>query len=97
MKALLFTLMLAVSLPAYAWGDREQGIVAGALGAIVLDRILRPQPPQQYPPVQYPPVPVVPYYPGTIYPDYIYRPMYKEVQIFVPECNCYRTVLVQVN
>lgn len=41
--------------------------------------------------------PVVPYYPGTVYPDFIQRPMYKAVDVFVPECNCYRTMMVRIN
>lgn len=41
--------------------------------------------------------PVVPYYPGTVYPDFIYRPMYKDVDVWIPECECWRTTRVRVN
>lgn len=62
-----------------------------------------PQPGYGPPPVVYapaPPVygpPMVPYYPGTVYPDFIQRPMYKPVDVFIPECNCYRTMNIRIN
>ncbi len=28
---------------------------------------------------------------------FTYRPMYKAVDVYIKECNCYRTVLVQIN
>lgn len=78
--------------PAHAWGAREQAATAGIASVLLYQQITQPR---VY--VQPPPQPVVPYYPGTVYPDYIYRPMYKAVDVFVPECQCYRTILVQVN
>jgi len=45
----LFTLMVAGAAlacsPAHAWGDREQGILTGVLGTLILQEISRPQEP----------------------------------------------------
>lgn len=35
--------------------------------------------------------------PGRVYPDYIYRPMYKLVSVYVPECKCSRNLKVRIN
>ena len=54
--------------PAMAWGEREQGILSGVAGAIILNRLLQPQPQQIPPPVYYgspPPVYYTP--PPTVY------------------------------
>jgi hypothetical protein len=40
--------------------------------------------------------PMVPYYPGTVYPDFVYRPMFRDVDVWIPECQCYRTMRVQI-
>jgi hypothetical protein len=80
----------------YAWGSREQGIVAGIAGTLLWQHITQPRG-NTHMPQLYPATPMVPYYPGTVYYDYTYRPMYKAVDIFIPECNCYRTVMVQIN
>jgi len=89
------TTLMAVS-PAMAWGPREQGIVTGIVGTIVAQQIFRP-PVVVAPPPVYAGPPMVPYYPGTVYPNYTYRPMYKSVDVFIQECNCYRTMQVRVN
>lgn len=93
-------LAATVSTPVYAWGDREQGILAGAAGLWAIQQLSRAGQQPMYP--AYPPSPVyqppmVPYYPGTVYPGYSYRPMYKAVDVFDSGCNCYRTVMVQIN
>ena len=80
-------LVLAIwAVPAAAWGDREQGIVAGVAGTLALQHMMQPQYAPQYVP-QYAPA----------YPSYTHRPMYRSVDIFIPECNCYRTMLIQIN
>lgn len=96
--------------PAMAWGAREQGIVTGIVGTIVAQQLFRPPvvvaPPPVAAPVPAPVVPwnpavpvspVVPYYPGAMYPDFIYRPMYRDVDVWIPECQCWRTMRVRVN
>lgn len=106
--ALASLIAAASTAPAHAWGEREQGIVTGIVGTIAIQQLFRPVVPVYpgtIPPVvvpQYAPpvVPVVPYYPGTVYPDYIYRaprPMYRGVDVYIPECNCYRTIMMRVN
>ena len=95
-KLIAVTLLAAtVSTPAFAWGDREQAALAGAvLGYVIGQQQNQPRPHVQPAPVyQQPPV----YVPGVVYRDYTYRPMYKMVDVFIPECNCYRTVQVQIN
>lgn len=37
------------------------------------------------------------YQPGMVYPDFIYRPMYKLVEVYIPECKCTKTVKVRIN
>lgn len=111
MRKLITSVVLAVATlsatsPAMAWGAREQGIVAGVVGTLIVQQLVRPPvvvaapPPVPVPVVPWNPAvpvsPVVPYYPGTVYPDYIYRPMFKSVDVWVPECYCYRTMTVQV-
>ena len=91
-------LSVAVSTPAMAWGDREQGILAGAAGLWAIQQLNRvgQQPPVVYQgnpaPVYQAPPPV--YYPQ---PSYTYRPMYRAVDVFDSGCQCYRTVMVQIN
>lgn len=88
-------LSLAVATPAMAWGDREQGIVAGAAGLWAIQQLSRAGQPQvvyQGAPVYQAPPPV--YYPQ---PSYTYRPMYRAVDVFDSGCQCYRTVMVQIN
>jgi hypothetical protein len=46
MKKLLVTLLFAtVSIPGHAWGPYEQGLVAGAAGLWLIDKLSRPQAP----------------------------------------------------
>lgn len=99
MRKLIASVIVGTSLfasNAFAWGDREQGILAGAAGLWVIQQLNKPN-------VQSAPAPVYtdPRYPGTVFqgpaPSYTYRPMYRAVDVFIPECNCYRTVMVQVN
>lgn len=91
-------LAAAVSTPAFAWGDREQGILAGAAGLWAIQQLNRAG---QHPPVYQVPQPVYQqphmHIPGVVHRDFIHRPMYKAVDIFIPECNCTRTVMVQIN
>lgn len=95
--AVLAATTMVAATPAMAWGEREQGALAGVVGTIVLQQISRPPVAVVAPaPVPVGP-PMVPYYPGSVYPDYTYRPMYKAVDIFFPDCQCYRTVMVRVN
>jgi hypothetical protein len=91
-KLVAVSLLAVASSSAFAWGDREQGALAGA----VIGFIIGQNQPRQYvhpAPVYQPPAHV----PGIVYRDYTYRPMYKAVDIYIPECNCTRTVMVQVN
>lgn len=64
-------------------------IIGGAIGAVIAN--------QSRPTYIYTPPPPVVYYPNMPYNGYIYRPMYKMVDIYIPECNCYRSVPVQIN
>ena len=99
MRKLIAATLLAVtvSTPALAWGDREQGVLAGMAGLWAIQQLNRagqqpvyqvPQPVYQQPHV---------HVPAPVYRDFIHRPMYKAVDIYIPECNCTRTVMVQVN
>jgi hypothetical protein len=95
-KLIAVTLLAAtVSAPALAWGDREQAALAGTiLGYVIGQQQNQPRPYVHPAPVyQQPPV----YVPGVVYRDFIHRPMYKAVDVYIPECNCTRTVMVQVN
>lgn len=86
----------SLSAPAHAWGDREQGALAGVAATLLFQHVTQAQPHVHTAPsvtMQ----PTVPYYSGTVYPDYTHRPMYKAVDVFIPECRCYRTVMVQIN
>lgn len=67
MKRIILSLAVlssVVAMPAYAWGDREQGILAGAAGLWAIQQINRAgqvnQPVVvQQPPVVYQPQPVI--------------------------------------
>ena len=95
-KVILAVLTALFVIPAHADGHHHGGgnWVAPFVGGAVIGAIIA-QPRYIQPPVVY--NPPVYFTPGTVYPDYIYRPVYREVSIFVPECNCYRTITVQVN
>ena len=99
-KTLLFTIcFLFISSSAYAWGALEQGILWGIGGTIVGQHIIRQHQQPQY--VQ--PVPVYPQHPGYYGPPvyapnrFTHRPMYRIVDVWIPECGCYRQIAVQVN
>lgn len=52
MKKTIATLALvatAFSTPAMAWGEREQGILTGIVGTLIIQDIQRGQQPQHYP------------------------------------------------
>jgi hypothetical protein len=62
-------------------------IIGGVVGAI----IARPPPQMVYPQG------AVIYTPPVYQSPYLHRPMYKAVDVYIPECNCTRTIHVQVN
>ena len=105
LKTLTITLVvLSFSACAHAGGDGHHGryrgnhhgghhghnnwvvplIVGGVVGSIITN--------QRRPVEVYESAPV--YVPNG---PYTHRPMYKAVDIYIPECNCYRTVHVQIN
>ena len=95
-------LAAAVAVPAHAdghGGHRGGGYGGGWVAPLIIGGIagaVLAQPRYYYPPpVVYTTPP--PYNPSVVYPDYTYRPMYKMVDVYVPECNCYRSVQVQIN
>lgn len=63
-------------------------VIGGIVGAVIAN--------QNRPVYVTPPPPVI-YYPGQVYPDYTYRPMYRMVDVYIPECGCTRSVQVQIN
>ena len=93
----------SVTTPALAWGDREQGALAGIVGTLILQNVMRPQVvtvPNSGP--VYAPQPHV-HVPQVIVPNpHVYvvpspiRTYTRRVDVFIPECNCYRTVEVQI-
>jgi len=95
----VLVLSLIATTPAFAWGEREQGVLTGVAGLLLLQHVAKPnieaQPPHVY---GHSPVWEYPHYsPSYHRPTYIHRPMYKAVDIYFPECNCYRTVMIQIN
>lgn len=83
---------------AFAWGALEQGILWGIGGTLVGQQIIR----QHQQPVYVQQVPVYPQHPQGYYyqpaPNrFTHRPMYRIVDVWIPECGCYRQVVVQVN
>lgn len=101
MRKLIVTAMLCVAAvaPAHAWGEREQGILAGVAGLWAIQQLNKAGQAQGAPQhIHITPQPVVPYHPGLMgRGDFIHRPMYKAVDVYIAECNCYRTIFVQVN
>jgi hypothetical protein len=95
-KVILCALLVVLPPTASAWGEREQGILAGIAGTLLLQNINQPRygyAPYQ-PPVVYHEQHI--HHHRPVYPAYQYRPMYKFVDIYVPECGCYRSVKVPV-
>jgi len=105
MKKITFTVyfvicFLFISTQALAWGALEQGILWGIGGTLVGQQLIRgAQQPQvvyvqpgyqQYPHV----APQSQYYAPS---RFTHRPMYRMVDVWIPECGCYRSVMVQVN
>lgn len=95
MRKLLASLVLAalITSPAYAWGPREQGALAGVAGLYLLQHAGVVNAPQPH--VYAPSYPAYSHVPPAR--SYTYQPMYKMVDVFIPECNCYRSVMVQIN
>lgn len=99
-KVVVAALVALIAMPAFAWGPREQGALAGIAGTLLFQHITRdgaqPAPPvYSAPPPVYAPAPV--YRSRDVHPDYIHRPMYRAVDVYIPECNCVRTIMVPVN
>lgn len=97
MRKILTTAILAAAIasPAFAWGDREQGALTGfVIGTIIGQQHQRPAYPVYTPPPVYTPAPV--YLPPPVvytYPQHV--PTFRQrVDVFIPECNCYRTIEV---
>lgn len=95
MKKLVAVLLMLVSTVCSAeilavWEESPNGLVQ-------VDKDGNPTKPAQLQQVQQSQRDEVIYVPGRVYPDYIYRPMYKMVNVFVPECNCNRTIKVRIN
>lgn len=102
MKKLVLSLALVAATPAFAIGDREQGILAGVLGTIVLQNagvISRPAPVYQ-PPVVIQQQPVYintpPVYNLPRTQNYGATPIYEKRSQWDPNCNCYVVVYNQI-
>lgn len=94
MKKVIVALLLAVTAtaPAYAWGDREQGILSGIAGVLLWQRLNQPQVIQQVPvPVPAPaPVIIHPNQP-SVYNGIDLRSYYNcLVTVYDPLTNTYR-------
>lgn len=61
-------------------------VIGGVIGAVIAS-----QPREVY--VQPAPVYIPP---RPVYPEYTPRTMWRRVDVYIPECNCYRTIDVQV-
>lgn len=100
MKKLILSLTLVIATPAFAWGDREQGAVAGILGTIILQNsgvLSKPQP-QQAPVIVQQPV-YINSYPVYNLPRAPYHgatPLYEKRSQWDPNCNCYVVVYNQI-
>lgn len=98
MKKILVGLVFVAGLTnqAYAWGDREQGLLTGIAAGVLLNQSYNA--PRVYQP------PVI-YQPTTVYivPPVIYnynmppvmRPIYSHQIVYDPVCQCHRQVEVQ--
>ena len=99
MKKLVLSLALVATIPAFAMGDREQGILAGVVGTIILQNsgvISRPAPQpviiQQQP--VYINTPPVYNLPRTY--NYGATPIYEKRSQWDSNCNCYVVVYNQI-
>ena len=102
MKKLVLAAALIASTPAFAWGDREQGILAGIIGTMILQNngvIQRPPVVVQQPPVivQQPPV-IVQQSPVYSLPRTQHggTPIYERRTQWDANCNCYIVVYNQI-
>lgn len=77
---------------AHAWGPREQGIATGIAATLLWQHVNAPQIIVPAPP----PVVVSPQYFPQHPPHFHrqYRPSHRIVDVYIPECNCYRGVVV---
>ena len=103
MKKLILSLALVAATPAFAWGDREQGAVAGILGTLILQNSgVIPRPAQIYQPgvviQQQPPVYIntPPVYNLPRPRHYGATPLYEKRSQWDPNCNCYIVVYNQI-
>ena len=92
MKKLVLAAALIASTPAFAWGEREQGALAGVAGLWIFQQLSKPQVVVQQPPVivQQPPVYSLPrsQHGGT--------PIYERRTQWDANCNCYIVVYNQI-
>jgi hypothetical protein len=86
-------LAMLSSTPAMALGDVERGALYGIAGLWTFQQLSRIGQGPYYgpPPMTSYPTPAAPIGGWT------HRPMYRAVDVFIPECNCYRTIMVQIN
>lgn len=93
-KLLIGALVAVVSLPAFAWGAREQGALAGlVVGSMIHHHNHRHGFTHYNPPVRY-------YYPSTVYqaPIYSYvQPVQVQPQVVVIDNNCKRVPVLDQN
>lgn len=101
MKNVIAAAVLSLAaLPVNAGGnfDDSEMLAAGVLGAIIGGHIVRNRQPNV---VYTAPQPVYTeyreYYPETRYYHEYRRPMYRSVDVWIPECGCYRTIRVRVD
>lgn len=80
-KLIALALMCTLTVPVYAWGDKEQGVVQGIVGTLILQQIHR----QQQGQTQLPPPTVTIPYPGIPYP------------IMIPNQRCRQIVAIQLD
>lgn len=95
MKKLVLAAALIASTPAFAWGDREQGILAGVIGTMILQNtgvIQRPPVVLQQPPV------VIQQQPVYNLPrvQHSATPIYEKRTQWDANCNCYIVVYNQI-
>jgi hypothetical protein len=103
MKKLLLLAALLITTQAHAWGDREQGILSGIVGATLLNQIAQPRYQQPYyggvqqiaPPIFVAPTPPVRVYSLPRVPYYGATPLYEKRTQYDPNCNCYVAVYNQ--
>lgn len=103
MKTLIAAVVLSMAVPyqANAGGnfDDSEMLAAGVLGAIIGGQVVRNR--QAPTVIQAPAQPIYQAYPEyyetrSYYYESYHRPMYRSVDIWIPECGCYRTVRVRV-